>query len=433
LTPAARVAATIELIERLESGVAADRQIAGYFRQRRYAGSKDRAAIAARVYAILRRRGELLWRLGLAAAPVDPRQLVLAALVLIEGRGSDEIAGLFQGGAFGPPPLTETERGLLESLQEPAAEPTPDWVRGAYPAWLEEELRRRFGADLLAEMAALQDRAAVDLRVNSLRGSREQALAALAAAGIAAAPTPLSPLGIRLAEPRQLGPEPAYRSGLVEPQDEGSQLAALLVDARPGMLVIDLCAGAGGKTLALAAAMENRGRLYACDSGAGRLARLGPRAARAGAGIVQPHVIAGAGDALLAGLAGQADRVLLDVPCSGTGTWRRQPEARWRLTAAELERDRGLQRELLDRAGGLVKPGGRLVYVTCSLLPGENRDQIDAFLGRRPDFRILPVAGVWAESIGGRCPADGEYLELTPRQHGTDGFFVAILSRVGTA
>ena len=389
-------------------------------------------AIAELVYLSLRRRAELLWRLDLAGAEAGPRTLVLATLALLQRTPPAEIESLFTGSGFAAPPLSAAERQLLAALAAPAPGSAPDWVQGAYPAWLESELHRRFGTDLLPEMQAMQPRAAVDLRVNLLRGTRTEAEAKLAAAGISAMPMSLSPLCLRLPDRAALATEPAYLEGLVEPQDEGSQVVALLLGAAPGMVVVDLCAGAGGKTLALAAAMGNRGRLIACDSDARRLSRLAPRATRAAATIIESHVLAPSGDSRLAALAGAADRVLLDVPCSGTGTWRRQPEARWRLSPADLARDLGLQSALLDQAAALLRPGGRLVYATCSLLPSENQDQVEAFLARRPDFRLEPLGPVWAETLGTPCPLPGPYLALTPRQHGTDGFFAAVLSRLET-
>ena len=428
MTPAARVAAAVELLSLIQSGGAADRQVAAFFRGRRFAGAKDRSAITEQVYAVLRRRGELAWRLQAAAAAPTPRNLIIAALA--GGQPTDDVARLFDGSRFAPPPLDETERALLESLVDARDGPAPDWVQGAYPPWLEPELRDRFGDDVVAEMQALLARAPVDLRVNRLKGERAEAEAALAAVGIAAAPTPYSPLGLRLRARADLSHLALFRTGLVEPQDEGSQLVALLVGARPRMQVVDLCAGAGGKTLALAAEMENRGQIYACDSDPRRLGRLAPRLERAGVRNVQSHRVLGEGGPLLGELAGKADRVLLDVPCSGTGAWRRHPEARWQLTPDDLARDRALQAALLDRAAALVRPGGRIVYATCSLLPAENERQVQAFLGRHGGFALLPAAAAWTVAAP-LPPGSDTYLRLTPQRHGTDGFFAAVLERGG--
>jgi len=278
--------------------------------------------------------------------------------------------------------------------------------------------------------AALCGTAALDLRVNRLKvEDREKARAALAREGIDAARTPLSPLGLRLFERVPLGTLETFRSGAIEVQDEGSQLAALLADARAGMRVVDFCAGAGGKTLALAASMENRGHLVACDIAAKRLERATERLRRAGASIVQRVPLTSARDKWVKRHAQGFDRVFVDAPCTGTGTWRRNPDAKWRLGPEDLAELAALQAEILDSAQRLVKPGGRLVYVTCSLLTEENEQQVAHFLARHPAFTLLPVGPVWRAVIGTEAPAEGEMLRLTPARHGTDGFFVALIER----
>jgi 16S rRNA (cytosine967-C5)-methyltransferase len=405
--------------------------VQNYFRARRYAGSKDRHDITERVYAVLRRRAELDWWLARHDAAPTARHRIIAALVRLDRRPAEEIPPLFGEGAHAAPPLDESEARMTAALAAADDSAVPGWVRGNYPPWLEAEFVRRFGDDLAAETAALLERAPLDLRVNSLKGTREQALEALRVLRLEAAPTLLSPLGIRLGERAKIDDKAIYQSGLVEPQDEGSQLAALLTAAEPKLQVVDLCAGAGGKALALAAVMRNRGQIYACDSDARRLARINPRAQRAGARNIQTHQLSDGDDddAFLREMAGKADRVLVDAPCSGTGTWRRNPEARWRLSAAQLGELQVVQDRLLDRAARLVKPGGRLVYATCSLLPAEDEDRIDAFLAREAGFRPLPVGEVWPAVASGPCPAEGPWLQLTPRRNRTDGFFVAILER----
>lgn len=433
MTPAARIAAAIELLETIEAegGMrAADRCVQNYFRARRYAGSKDRHDVTERVYAVLRRRAELDWWLARHDGKPSARHRVVAALARLEHRASAEIIPLFGQGAHAAAPLDDAETAMVEALTTADAAKVPGWVQGNYPPWLEAELARRFGPDIAAETAALLERAPLDLRVNTLKGTREQALEALKVLRLEAAPTPLSPIGIRLGERAKIDDKAIHQSGLVEPQDEGSQLVALLTAAEPKMQVVDLCAGAGGKALALAAIMRNRGQIYACDSDAQRLARINPRTQRAGARNIQTHRLTGTDDdPFLAEMAAKADRVLVDAPCSGTGTWRRNPEARWRLTAEHLAELRAVQDHLLDRGAGLVKPGGRLVYATCSLLPCEGEDRIEAFLARQPGFRPLPVGDVWPAVATGAPPAEGPWLRLTPRRHGTDGFFAAILER----
>jgi 16S rRNA (cytosine967-C5)-methyltransferase len=297
----------------------------------------------------------------------------------------------------------------------------PPDVRAEIPGWLYGDLAESLGTSLAAEAAALIAEAPVDLRVNLLKGDRVTAIAALAENGIAAAPTPISPIGLRLTGRVNVTGSRAFRDGLVELQDEGSQIVALLTDARPGMTVADLCAGAGGKTLALAAEMAGQGRLLALDVDARRLQRASPRLRRAGAGFVERRALDDT--TWRAAHAGTFDRVL------------RQPDARWRLTRDDLARYLSMQAEILDTATEFVRPGGRIVYATCSLLAAENARQVEAFLSRWPAFSVLPAATVWAETLAPRAPAPepspfaGPYLCLTPARHGCDGFFAAVLQR----
>jgi 16S rRNA (cytosine967-C5)-methyltransferase len=278
-------------------------------------------------------------------------------------------------------------------------------------------------------MGALRDEAPVDLRVNTLKSDRDAARGALAEAGYPAEPTRLSPIGLRLPARIALTAQGVFRDGLVEVQDEGSQLVALLTDARPGQAVIDYCAGAGGKTLALAAAMANKGRLVACDVNAARSDRAAQRLRRAGVHNVTRHLLVGEGDKWLKRHAASFDRVLVDAPCSGSGTWRRNPDAKWRLRSETLAELTVTQAGILDAAIRLVRPSGRLVYATCSLLAEENEAQIEAALSRHAGMSAVPIAAVWAETIGGACPSTGPFLRLTPAAQGTDGFFVAVLER----
>src|SRR5690606_19924675 len=269
--------------------------------------------------------------------------------------------------------------------------------------------------------------APVDLRVNTLKATREEARAALAEAGVEAEPTPLSPLGLRLAGRGALPALAAFPHGLVEVHDEGTRIDALRVGARPGESVADYCAGAGGKTLALAAAMANRGRLVAGDISDWRLRGLGPRLARAGVTMVETA----AGAALDTLPDAAFDRVLVDAPCSGSGTWRRNPEARWRLTSAAVDDAVARQRAILEAAARLVKPGGRLLYATCSVLAAENDRQLEWFLAGHDAFAALQADAAWRDAIGGAPPAGatGSWLHLAPARHGTDGFFAAPLER----
>jgi 16S rRNA (cytosine967-C5)-methyltransferase len=305
-------------------------------------------------------------------------------------------------------------------------------VANDLPDWLEPYLDRVFGRGLEREMEALNGPVPTDLRVNLLKADREEARRALAAEGVAAQPTPLSPVGLRLRERVPLGKLAAFEQGLVEVQDESSQLAALLADARPGMRVVDFCAGAGGKTLALAAGMANRGKLVACEVSQRRLDRAAGRLRRAGVTNVERRALSGERDKWVKRHAGGFDRVFADVPCLGTGTWRRNPDAKWRMTPNDLAELVERQQQILCSAARLVRPGGRLIYATCSLLREEDEAQAEAFLAATPDFTLLPVARAWEETIGRTSPGGEDYLRLTPARHGTDGFFVAIFERLGS-
>ena len=392
MTPAARAQAAIELLDEVIAaarggGAAADTLIARYFKTRRYAGARDRRAVRELVYRAIRRSGEL---------PDSGR----AALVGV-ARSDPQVAAWFDGSAHGPAPI---------SRDEPAAPP------GIAPPWLVERLAASIGAD---ELPALLGRATLDLRVNRLKATRAQVQAMLPGAAL----TPLSSDGLRLPEGTNVEAIEAWRQGLIEVQDEGSQLVSRAARAHPGMTVVDLCAGAGGKTLALAAGMAGEGRLIACDVDRARLSRLAPRAERAGVRSIEARLLdPGREDVALADLAGGADVVLVDAPCSGTGTWRRNPEARWRLTPERLIRVTALQARLLDVAATLVRPGGHLVYIVCSLLEAEGADQIEAFLGRASGWRVEEPA-----IDQGRGHRRGRLL--TPASDGTDGFFVARLAR----
>lgn len=424
MTPAARIQAAIEMLTEIAAtGRPADRTIGQYLKTRRFIGGSDRRAITARVYEVLRRRGSLAWRLGEVGASDAPVLLVAAALKDDLG-GADAAAALFDGSRYGPAPLSAEEaRAIADLPAEDAA--MPAWARLNYPEWLEPAIDARFGGDREAEMAALNGPATLDLRVNVLKGDRDGVRAMLAEEGYESTETPFSPWGLRIAGRPPVASHKAYREGLVEVQDEGAQLVALLTE--PEGVVVDYCAGAGGKTLALVAAMAGPGRLIACDTEAARLARMATRLSRAGIDNVETAVLPP--DGALPALTGGADRVLLDMPCSGTGTWRRNPDAKWRLTPEMLSGYIAEQRRILDCAAPLVKPGGRLVYATCSFLLEENEEVLADFLAARSDFGVLPVAAVWARTVGGTCPAEGDFLRLSPDRHGTDAFFVAVLER----
>lgn len=422
MTPAARVQAAIEILDGLEkTAQPADRFLRDWFRARRYAGAKDRAAVAERVYDVLRHRASFAWGIGGAA-----RSLVIASL-LCEGRSREAIDALFSGAAYAPPPLSWDERRSL--AYPPTAEPPPH-VRGEYPEWLEPQLGRAFGDGLLDEMGAMTGRAPVDLRVNTLRANRDDMVVGLISLGIKAERTRYATEGIRIASVEGLSTlqhTQFFETGAFEFQDEASQIAALLCAAKPGMRVLDLTAGGGGKSLALAAAMCNRGEILAFDIDSLRLREVRPRARRAGAAIIAATDKRGGplwGN-------GRFDIVLVDAPCSGSGTWRRNPETKWRLTPERLKELEDLQGRLLDDGARHTAPGGRLIYATCSLLPCENEDAVAAFLGRNKDFRVVQASDVW-QGLGTHETPPGmhEFFRASPLKCGTDGFFVCIMARV---
>ncbi len=386
MTPAARLSAAIELIDTIDAQrVPAAKALKEWGAAHRYAGSGDRAAIAGLLWDVLRRRASSAWIMD----DDSPRARLLGMLRLERKLDVDAISALCDGGRFAPAPLTDTERAALASRSLTDA-PAP--VAGDYPEWLDPYLTEMFGDDRVAEAAAMASRAPLDLRVNTLKARREKVLGQLAHLG--AKETPWSPVGLRImlgADARNPGihAEESFIKGAVEVQDEGSQLAALLTAAKPGEQVIDLCAGAGGKTLALAAMMDGKGRLIATDSDKRQLAPIHERLSRAGVHNADIRTPKGEGETLT-DIKASADLVVIDAPCTGTGTWRRNPDAKWRMRPGALEIRLKDQIEVLDRAAPLVKPGGRIAYITCSVLPPENGAQVRAFLARHPGFSIVP-------------------------------------------
>ena len=435
MTPGARIAAAIEILTGIDGGERpADDIAAGYFRQRRYIGAKDRVQISAHVYAVLRHRAVLDWwvaRAGKGEVAPDARTRMIAALLLADKWTPDDAAASFDGGRFRSAALSASEQRLARVLHgRTLIHPEmPRAVANDIPDWLEPHLVAVYGRRLEDEMAALNLPAPLDLRVNALKADRETARRALAAEHIAAEPTTWSPLGLRLKHRAPLAGTAAFKGGLVEVQDEGSQVAALLADARPGMRVVDFCAGAGGKTLALAAQMRNRGKLVACDVSEWRLERAGQRLRRAGISNVERRPLSSERDPWVKRHAAGFDRVFVDAPCLGIGSWRRNPDGKWRARPQDLAELVVRQRDILASAARLVRPGGRLIYVTCSLLREENEAQAEEFLAAHPDFGLYPAARAWAETLGGRSPAGDDYLRLTPARHGTDGFFAALFER----
>lgn len=421
MTPSARLQAAIEVLSAIidERRPAPD-ALKTWGQAHRFAGSGDRAGIGGLVYDALRRKASSAYLMGAET----PRAIALGMLKRERGLDADAIAKLASGAQYAPEVLTDAERQRLDG---DALKDAPAHIAGDYPDWLDDAFAQSFGEARADEGAALASRAPLDLRVNTLKADRDKAAAMLA--DLNPQPTPWSPWGLRVAlaadaKAPPIHAEPAFIKGFVEVQDEGSQLAALFSGAKPGEQALDLCAGAGGKTLALAAMMENKGQIFATDDDKRRLAPIHDRLARSGARNVQvrtPKSI----HTEIDDLKGRMDLVLIDAPCTGTGAWRRNPDAKWRMRPGALEQRTKEQADILDRATQFVKPGGRIVYITCSVLDAENGAQVRDFLARHAEFAAAaPGEGV---VDGARRSAEG--ILLTPRTTGTDGFFVSVLTR----
>ena len=391
----------------------ADAVVSRYLRAHPILGQHDRAFVAEIVFAVLRR----LRLLQSLTAGRDPRRLVLAALAQLRGLSLRELDTA----------VKTRERDWLAELKA-QKEDSSLAVRCDFPDWLLARLQQQYGEEeVLALAHSLQKSAPLDLRVNLLKAEREAVRARLADDGIAAQATPYSPVGVRLEGKPQINRHPLFLQGAIEIQDEGSQLLCQLLAPRRGEMVADFCAGAGGKTLALGAMMRGSGRLYAFDISEKRLAGLKPRLARSGLSNVHPQWIASENDARLKRLAGKLDRVLVDVPCTGLGTLRRNPDLKWRQDEQTLAGYRAKQEPILAAAARLVKPGGLMLYATCSLLDVENAEVVQAFLAAHAQFELLPANAALAQQ---RIKLDtGEYLRLAPHLHGTDGFFAALMRR----
>ncbi len=426
MQPGARISAAVEILDEIIGRYRpVSLALADWGKAHRFAGSGDRNAIGGLVYDALRRKSSIAW----AMQSDNGRALAIGAAASALALPPDAIPDLCDGSRHAPEPLSEAERqGLLRTLDE-----APPHIQADVPEWLWAAFVRTFGERAIAEGQAMTKRAPADLRVNTLKATRAKVAKALS--DFAPKETALSPVGLRIAPPSgpartpNLEAEAAFQAGWFEIQDEGSQMAALLTGAKPGLQVLDLCAGAGGKTLALAAAMQNKGQIYAYDQDRFRLKPIYERIKRAGVRNVQ--VLKPGDEATLTALGPRFDIVLVDAPCTGSGTWRRRPDTKWRLKPASLAERQTEQRAVLERAVHLVKPGGRIAYVTCSILPEENTDQIDAFLSTHPDFKCHPVSDLWTDTLG-TAPADSaarhpDTLLLSTAQHETDGFFIAAL------
>ena len=440
MTPGGRLQAVIEALDAVRiEGRPADRILHEYFRARRYIGGKDRRVVTELFWRVMRNRARLASDCALAEArnvtdaavrAESGRRLAIALCVADKVDNEADLA-LFTGEAYAPQPLDKREEGWVAQMRRLKASDRPEWAWAETPEWLWERFAAVWGDDAETEIKVARAEAQVDLRVNTLRADREAARARLKIEGVETEPTPYSPIGLRCVARVNVAATGAFAEGWVEVQDESAQLAALLVGAKPGETVVDFCAGAGGKALALAAEMHNKGRLTACDVSQARLDRGAERFKRAGAFNVTRRALSGETDKWVKRHKGTADRVLVDAPCSGSGTWRRNPDARWRTTPEDIAELVEKQARILASASRLVRPGGRLIYATCSMFEEENGAQIAAFLAAKPEFSLVPVAEAWAQA-----PAElagQEMLRLTPGRHGTDGFFVAVMQRAADA
>lgn len=435
MTPGAQIAAAIELLETVQEkwedgqSVPVDAMLGDYFRKRRYIGAKDKGFISRRVYLVLRQGASLQWFAEQGNMPASPRSLTLTALVREEKHPLNTIRMWFSGEDYSPRKLYAEESAYIEELAEMDDSAMPEWMRLNVPEWCIDRFKGLYGDDTTAELNALNTEAPLDLRVNTLKSTREEVRQSLWSDGFDAQPTPYSPWGLRLDKRGALFNTKAFKNGWIEVQDEGSQLVALLANAKPGEKVIDFCAGAGGKTLALAAMMQNKGRILAWDTSESRLEQSVKRLRRAGVDNVQRHALTSETDSFIKRHKDSADVVMIDAPCSGSGTWRRNPDLKWRFGERDLTEITAIQERILDSARRLVKKGGKLLYITCSLFEEENEFQVKQFLTKYPEFTLASPSEIWDNDACKQLSGTSQFLRLSPHSAGTDGFFAAILHK----
>lgn len=429
----AQVQATIDLLETIsETGAPADVTANQFFRRRRYIGAKDRKAISELTYKLLRNRDKLEWWVQkLQMSQSSYRTHVLFGLIFFDEIEESNFERIFTGHKYQPEVLSEQEKICIDLIkgQQIDHPDMPEHIRLNLPAWSHNKLRHVFKDELEQQLQALNHSAPLDLRVNSLRADREKVLTEFKKLGWNADIMAWSSLGIRLERGKPLTNTNLFQDGYVEAQDEGSQLVALLCDAQPGQAVLDMCAGAGGKSLALAACMKNKGRLLATDVSVFRLSKAKERLRKAGVSNHEVRLLDSQGQQWLHRQNDRFDRVLVDVPCSGSGTWRRNPDLKWRFKEQDIVELQNRQQMILTTAAPLVKPGGYLVYATCSLYLEENEHQIKHFLDQNQQFTLIPCEKIWQTCINKPYPGGGDMLRLTPFKHGTDGFFVAVMKK----
>tara|TARA_B100001750_G_scaffold248052_1_gene276400 strand:- start:5419 stop:6660 length:1242 start_codon:yes stop_codon:yes gene_type:complete len=404
-----------------------------YFRIRRFIGSKDRSDIAERVYNMMRAYARLGWWCDKTGLPDTARSRVLLTAILIDHKSADQISTLFNGNKYHPDNLSDLETKTVENIEGANldAEDMPIAIQTECPDHALDKLQDIFGDEFETEMRAMLESATLDVRVNTIKADRNTVQTMLQKQDIHSDHTPYSPVGLRLKSKAYLSRTKPFLKGMIEIQDEGSQLLALICGARPGMQVLDYCAGGGGKTLALAADMQGKGRIVAMDIEERRLAKAKPRLTKAGVHNVELRPIME--DKHRKWFKRQKetfDVVLVDAPCTSSGTWRRNPDLRWNQYGPSAEEIEAMQADILERVWPTVKKGGRLVYATCSLFRSENEDQVETFLKNHPDFKVISVSQAWKDAgLETDSPVTGDYLRLSPARHQTDGFFAAILER----
>lgn len=410
MTPAGQLHSVIELIEAILAAQQkpADAVMQSYFRNRRYIGSSDRRSVGDKVYSVLRSYQGLQAALPITSA----RLLVFAHCILDQQQTINDIQELCNG--YGPTPLSHNEQQILSDLKS--------YNPFSLPKWLEAQLEDK------ELVKSLHEQAPFDIRVNALKSSRDETLRSLQAEGFDVTPTPISPVGIRFGKRTPLNTHEFWENGILEVQDEASQIAGLLCDAKPGMQILDYCAGAGGKSLNLAASMQNKGNLILSDIHPHRLQRAKERLRRAGVTTYQLKDIQ-KDNSWFKRQHNRFDRVLVDAPCTGTGTWRRNPDLKNRLTPTDVQELIQVQQKILSQAQQFVKPEGRLIYVTCSVLDVENNQQVAWFLNNHPEFKAVPVTEIWNKTLGTACPFTTATAQFMPNVHGTDGFFISIFER----
>ncbi len=430
MTPGARLSQLIDLIGQIETtGKPADQVTFQYFRTRRYMGSGDRRFINHHIFGFLRIRGTIIGLIESYKIKPTLRLQVFTYFLKKTDMTLEDLESFCGEGLYSPTVLNQEEKAFLSYLPEIKEEILSLEDRLNIPAFLIDPLKNVFEEKFEEEMKALLQEAPLDLRVNTLKTSRQEVMNLLETQGVPFEETKPSPVGLRLKARTYILESDAYKKGLIEIQDAGSQVLPFMCDVHPGMTVLDFCAGAGGKTLGLAALMQNKGKIFACDIDERRLKNAKDRLKRAGAHNTTLHLLEAEGDKWLKRHKSFFDRILLDVPCSGTGTWRRNPDMKWRITPADIERLQKQQQGILDQAEKLLKPGGLLIYATCSFLKEENEYQIEKFLEAHPTYSLRPFREIWQNIGESTFGGNKYYLRLTPATTETDGFFVAILKK----